>query len=67
MSPSKISKSSNFNSAGKSNMKNDYDNSNASVDTFSHTLKHPYLALSPDCHTVTKSSHPGNNKFYLRS
>ena len=46
MGKSEILKSSNHNLIG-------------TIDTFSHNLKHPYLALSPDCRTVTKNSHPG--------
>ncbi len=34
----------------------------ASVEVFSHSLKHPYITISPDMKSVTKTSQAGGYK-----
>ena len=36
------------------------NNNRPDIDTFSISAKHPYLHLSPDLRTVTKTSHSGH-------
>lgn len=61
ISPSKITNMNNFNSTVKSPQKTGFESYGGTIDTFSHTLKHPYLSLSSDYHTVAKTSHPGKD------
>lgn len=60
--PSNISPSRNkFGNTAKSNLFSPQTSSNkAEIDTFSISAKHPYLHLSPDLRTATKTSHSGH-------